>query len=430
MAVPVTQTRWFSELEGESTPFERVSSDEVEGRVLTVYRAQGSASAELAERVMRIFLSAHPELCPCFSIDRIHEEIANCPRIVINGRAICISENGYVPPSLRDRLSEGPTEHPVRCSMGHIFDLSRIHFWIERNGDHCPISPDHPIGTLQVDEGLAYKICLHHGNGRKRTREEAESHCQAERLSETLGQRQQVLTAEIETSRTSMAQAWVAIEREQRGQQIQLDYMTPPQPKVRLVSDLTKIVAKTTVYLGSKAVKKIAARVATTAAGQLVKQASRVAMFGIPFIGVLFGLGAGIYRFSHGEWILGAGEVLSGAASCLSLVPGVGTGLAMGAVILIDAAITACDTFELLSSNGDRRAIYANIGASYRVLGLDPNQNPTKEQVDTAYRTQIRLIHPDHAERELGATLCGSFVEYMCAISEAKKLVYQHNHWE
>ena len=271
---------------------------------------------------------------------------------------------------------------------------------------------------------------MYRESNRKRERQEEAVH-QIEERQRGLEQHQVVTDERIETEQRSATRARAAIGREQRSQQIQLEYMIlPPQQKVRLASDIIKIGAKAGVYVGSKAVKKIASKVATIATGQLVKQAPKIAMFGIPLVGVLFGLVAGIYRFSQGEWVLGAGEVLSGAVSCLSLVPGVGTGMAMGAVVLIDAAITACDAFELIPSRGDRPAIYANVGGSYQVLGLDPNQNPTRGQVDEAHRTQMNLFHMDHTEGEIGANFRGRPDEYVRVIDEARNLIYRHNHWE
>lgn len=93
-------------------------------------------------------------------------------------------------------------------------------------------------------------------------------------------------------------------------------------PKGKVAKASAKKAAKTAAKTGGK---KAAAKAAAKAGGKtLLKK--------IPGVGLLAGIAFAADRAMHGDWTGAAGEVLSGAASCL---PGVGTGVS----VAIDAGL-------------------------------------------------------------------------------------------
>lgn len=105
---------------------------------------------------------------------------------------------------------------------------------------------------------------------------------------------------------------------------------------------VTKTASKKVAKTAAKKVAKTASKkVAKTAAKKVVVKAAAKAggktlLKKIPGVGLLAGVVFAVDRATHGDWVGAAGEVASGAVSC---IPGVGT----GASVVIDAALMARD---------------------------------------------------------------------------------------
>ena len=431
MANQVNAYRWFQELEVPDSPYERKLSSRVGGQFVTKYEInipeKATASTEKAERIIRALLAAHSEFCACFQEDHLQEEIRTNLYVVINGNAVCFSQEPRVKRAeYRDCLSEGYAERPVRCTKGHLFDLSRLNFWVEKNRNRqCPISQNHPIGTLEVNEEVAEEI-----------RQYREQKKEKDERTAAAGQTINTLEEQVAAAREQVAAAQQtigALEEVQAEQGAQIaSLMLSRQQKINLAADAGKVFSKLAIYVVPKVIKKVAERIPTVAAGVIIKTVPRVAIYGIPIIGMLFGLAAGIYRFCKGQWVRGSGEILSGAVSCLSLVPAVGPGLAIGAVILIDAAIAAGDVYEVVAPMSGHPAVVADKRSLYRVLDLDPDTNPTKEQVDRAYQQQMQFGgHPDvHEASAPGSVYAQKSTAYAQLVNRTKARIYALNHWE
>ena len=205
MTEPITETRWFPEL---NDAFEEICSDKVFGRSITKYMLRTPASIEMAERVMRAFLAAHSELFPCFPVDRFREEIEAKPYVVINGNAVCLAEDCYIIPEIGDCLSGGLAERPVKCTEGHILDSSRIRFWIEKSGDHCPVPPEHALGPLQVDGEVVHEVLLYQSHEQKQRGQRREALCQSKKRWEELERNQDELEEKFKRTKQFSTRIW------------------------------------------------------------------------------------------------------------------------------------------------------------------------------------------------------------------------------
>ena len=428
MTEPIAEARWFPEL---NDSFEEICSDRVFGRSITKYALRTPASIEMTERVMRAFLAAHSELFSCFPVDRFREEIEAKPYVVINGNAVCLAEDCYIIPEVGDCLSGGLAERPVKCTEGHILDASRIRFWIERNGDHCPVPPEHALGPLQVDGEVMHEVLLYQSyeQGKRGRRREL---CQNRKRWEELERNQDELEERFERTKQFSMRKWkdLADTQTELGSQITIRVVAYQQEKeciagtARAVIDVAAGVG-TDLFWGT--VKKAAAVGFTL--GTRAASIPEISTYGLPLFSVVLSLKTGIYRFFEGRWMQVVGQVLSGAAGCVSLIPGVGTAVSFGAVILADVLGMAIDVHEIVTAKDRQNAIYADLRSLYRILGLDPDQNPTREQVDEAYRRQIELVRPRQL-RGSEVIPAGSITNPEQLISRIKDRIYQLNRWE
>ena len=101
-----------------------------------------------------------------------------------------------------------------------------------------------------------------------------------------------------------------------------------------LLERLTR--AKAEQEIAVKALESATVTAAKTAEKEAAKEAAEVAVKKVPGIGLLAGLGFGIFRAFHGDWSGAGMEVASGAAA---VIPAYGTAVSMG----IDAALLAKD---------------------------------------------------------------------------------------
>lgn len=92
--------------------------------------------------------------------------------------------------------------------------------------------------------------------------------------------------------------------------------------------------------MGIKLLEKIGLKGVVKGAGKGIGKAFAKK---IPFLGAVVGLGFGAQRALHGDWLGAAGEVASGFASLLHLIPGVGTVAALAISTGIDALLAIRD---------------------------------------------------------------------------------------
>jgi len=182
------------------------------------------------------------------------------------------------------------------------------------------------------------------------------------------------------------------------------------------------IVLKTVCVVVAKEVaKEVAEESGKKAAQQILKK--------IPIIGVAFGLTLGILRAVKGDhWSLVAGEVASGAASC---VPGWGTAVS----ISIDAAILVADVAKTIDASSATpapafRVQILNLNEAYACIGINYAEGigPTRDIVDRQYRLVAGQYHPDRAAG-LGQDMQTRYAQFMVCINAARTLIYQHRQW-
>ena len=148
---------------------------------------------------------------------------------------------------------------------------------------------------------------------------------------------------------------------------------------------------------------------------QVVRQAPKVAVFGIPVVGLGFGIGAGIYRLCKRQWAQASGEFLSGAASCLLFIPGLGVAVAISMSVLIDLSVASVDVYDALSK-ADRESVRF----ACQVLGIEFSPDLRKERVDEAFLRCTNALNPGTSGQNSGVTRDPN---------AAKSRIYGYFHW-
>ena len=249
---------------------------------------------------------------------------------------------------------------------------------------------------------------------------------------EELEQKQDELDAKIRRYGELSRRTWEELADRQAGMGVQttirlVAYQQEKECIAGTVKAVIDVAARVGIDLLVGTEKKAVAAGITL--GTRAASVPEISTYGLPLFSVALSLKDGIYYFRKGEWMRVVHQILSGTAGCVSLIPGAGTATSLGAVILTDVLGMAIDVYEIVAAKDRRNAIYADPRSLYRILGLDPDQNPTREQVDEAYRRQIELVRPRQL-RGSEVIPAGSITNPEQLISRIKDRIYQLNRWE
>jgi GH24 family phage-related lysozyme (muramidase) len=168
--------------------------------------------------------------------------------------------------------------------------------------------------------------------------------------------------------------------------------------------------------------KEIGFQVTKLFSVEAAKAASKAVAKGTPFVGLAIGVGACGYRCWKGQYTKGAGELASGFAS---FIPGIGGLIAFG----IDSIMVVHDIHECYGSL-DKKVISRGkltFEEACKALNIN-NKNPTKEEVDQAYRQATQRIHTDPIERE-GVDIVKRNDDLVIFLTECKNFLYSQKGW-
>lgn len=355
----------------------------------TVHRYQlaersSEAVAEAAKAVTAL-LSANPSLCPVFDSqpEILRQAVEQRSYLTINGRAVCLSAEPKAPEGasyIDAFFSEEIVREPVVCQENHYLEYSFVVHWAKRNGDNCP-GGDHRIGEIRVQPWAREGVNQYRQSQARERARDAQAEERFRHLEED------------------------AAVRELRMHHLETSIHSRVSRKVEIGGAFVKVVLKTTGPLTKVAFKEMS--VGTT----------KCLLKAFPIIGFFVGLGLGFYRATQGQWVLAAGEVVSGIAG--GFFPGVGTGVS----VLLDVAMAGYDLYktdEVIVCNPDLEKLHNTLG-----LRLAPDAPPTREEITRAHRQLSSLVHPDKMIE------FGDYTEAQCSdlqqlINNARDLLIQH----
>jgi hypothetical protein len=390
--------RWFQVLEIEPPTYNRLSSERLDGREITKYVLENLEEGTLDRAVglIQALLEHNPHLCPVFpvnSIEDVRARLQKNPYLTINGHAVCLSnERSANRRDYSDRyFTEGFLKHPVRCSQGHLFEQKRARSWAEQRGGSCPVDPAHSIGDLREIEELAREIVMFRGAERDRRSQD-----------EIIIQRQQVQAMEI-----LIHQNQAAAPRNIAPGEVGL-----------LISDGAKIA------VGVNVARKVAKTVTKKAATEGVKKGAKPLVKLVPGVSLAWGVSAGVYRLTQGQRWRAVGEVASGAAACF---PGMGTAISVG----LDIVIVGGDIHEAVSQENVQVDPHDALLRAYKLLGIETVQNPepSRDDVERAYRGQMHIIHPDSLQA-FGEAYVGQAHILAENVGAARDLIFAQRGWK
>ena len=396
------------------SPFEAYKQHTVAERTICKYLLSETSDDSLKKAASAInqLVKDNGHFCATFSLtrERIIALLRTKPYLVINGSAVSLTSvrdtESCSNPNFKDKyFTEALIKNPSRCPRGHSFERDLALIWKKQKGDVCPAGPTHTIGALAVDEDLKHDITAY--------RTAQESVQQRDREVADALQRQQLLNA---ASRLEIAQ---------------LQRQLPDLPSLKTqLPLLLAATGKVTIKLGGKTVcktgGKLAAKLFTqTATKAGAKAAGKTAAKAVPFIGLLIGLGLGLYRVHKGQYLAAVAEIASGA---VAMFPGPGT----AASVAIDLGLAGHDAhvaYAEASGNGSNEGVVDLLPLAYALIGIDLQQtpNPTKAEVDASYRESMRIVHPDGA---IDGAVQDDLTRATQLINEAKDTIYAINNWD
>ena len=367
------------------------------------------STTEGVEKALRTLLKKHTELCPFFSLERLREKINETPFLTITGRAVCLSRvSRPIDFQMDDNLSGEPVQTPFRCSRGHLFDRSTILFW---KSPLCPLPPDHALGTLDISRGSVQQNQLRRENTRGTQERLASAHLRAVNLELDELRREQAQTQELTLKNQVRERELMRILGIVTAHAHRSSSLTP-ELLGRLITDGTKVGAKGAVTTIPRLIATIASKFTTRAALQVARQAPKAVVFGIPGVGLVVGISMGIYRLCRRQWFQGTGEFLSGAASCLSFIPGLGSAAAIGLSVLIDAAVTAGDIYDAVAEDDQESVRFA-----CQMLGIEFTKELKKADVDAAFQKCKEALDSGTSEQSS---------DLLKDLEAAKKRIYKY----
>lgn len=179
----------------------------------------------------------------------------------------------------------------------------------------------------------------------------------------------------------------------------------------------TYTMAKIVTKIGGKEIIFSVVRLFST---EMAKTSSKICGKVLPFAGLGIGVFAGGYRLYKGQYLKAGIEVASGS---LSLIPVIGTIIS----VVIDALlglhdIYACDDSPVSVDHT------LTLEEAYKALTIE-SKDPTKEEVDQAYRSVIPELHSDIIKQSGNEKLIEDGDEITSFATACKEFIYSERGW-
>jgi hypothetical protein len=371
----------------------------------------------------------------------IRKEVEINPYLIIHGSAVSLAPTPGAPKDVSVKhidlyFSVGWLEEPVCCSKGHYMEKKRAQHWVTYLQDNkCPAG-DHPIGPIVVDEEHQYEVRNAKEAWDETVREKENSLDQTLQITQ-IAQQITTLAQELITYRDQETLLTTSLQK----LTISLQKITTSLQKAELI-DKSLIIGGAAVKLGGRSLcilasSNVASRFFNAATNNSLQPSldwiSDHTFTICCFTSVAFGM----YRLSKHmqgykkEKAKAFGEIASGMCN---FIPTWGVPLAM----VIEAGLLYKDykaptllseieesTAEPLNQNAAQETV--NLEDAYRVLKLDPASNPTKEQVEAAYKKLAPSMHPDHVENVSANKKI--YTMLMATLTEAKRVIFEQKNW-
>jgi hypothetical protein len=374
------------------------------------------ATARAAE-VIHTLLAENKNLKATFSLEQplIQTEIEENIYLIINDLAVCLATEQEAPADTPekyiDRISGTRIKVPTLCTQGHPLEWKRAAFWKDDNKFcPCPVG-SHLIGKLNVNQTLARTI------RQFRIAKEQE-------LKQT-----QALVLQTQLQLTEVTSLKQQIQRQK--QQIAVLQKIGNNQLFGVVTATSFAGLKTLAKLamtriGSKVTQTLFKEVTKLTVGNklLGKTAALAASKQLPFVSVGFGLGLGAWRIYKGQYWQAGVEVFSGVLA--TLVPVWGPVASMA----VDASLVALDVVNATHQKIEVEKQETDLNEAYAVLGINIKEtpNPTKAQIDHAFRLQALLVHPD-TKLFGGAYTKEQLTAMTQSLISCKERIYLENKW-
>ncbi|EFB40393.1 DnaJ domain-containing protein [Parachlamydia acanthamoebae] len=431
----------------ESTDFTTFQPISVQGR--KIYRFKFSANSDEIEKFTDIILNFLKEnkersetaFIPTFKVTRetLKNKFIKHPVqiLIFNAQTVSLTHKQHAPSDAQREIKDTfftntLLTNPVCCMQNHQFEKKRLEAWFENGGKNCPAgsaSGEHGIDTLEIDSQIKDMIISYHAEKKKK----------AEILSAQEKLKEKIDNYEVKNAELTTAVSKLSIDRLRQYQQ-SVDFKKELQLQKREINflrQLKNLDPWTIVGALSKVVVKVGGKHITISlckalAGILTKEGTKEAgkalgksiVKKIPFVSLAIGIALGCYRFYNGEWIRGVGEIVSGA---FAMIPIWGTAVSM----LIDISLVGTDMYEAMNQKDNRPpsspTVQIELKGAYEALGLE--DNPTKEDVDNAWKALSKELHPD-TSMDLGEHAIESFTELTTFLNVLKDFIYRERKWD
>ena len=355
-----------------------------------------------AATVITSLLKDNPQLCfvsrPS-SNETLQNKIRDCRYLIINGDALCLSNSNKAPIEINIMckdlfFSEAIIEEPVQCSKNRIFEKRYLEAWLEVKKNICPCS-NHKIDSIEVDSYLLEMI---------------KSIIETNKKQDQINRQTTAKIKQLEKNESIQTEKIKELEKEgsiQRAHTASLAALIKPSRTVELVGGSSKLTGKV-LFTGKKLLVSKVADIGLESAVHIG--------LNVPFICLVFGVILAGYRGydayktqNKAQYYKAVGELASGVASCF---PGIGTLIGIG----LDIGMACHDVYEMYNGNGD-------IKIAHQMLGLDYNQNVTKEEIDKAFRIVSKTTHPDLIKGEYNKE---AFHDMQVGVEESKRMLYKY----
>lgn len=411
----------------QDSPYRLVGkSKTIGGRIIERYLLDVSVEAASAKatQVVLLLLEQNQHLCPTFATDSqelLKRKLGSNVYLIVNGRAVSLSkEREADAASYKDRYFSGALlKEPVRCSHNHLFERKRAQIWASSMNNLCPVG-DHPIGNLEIDDELQDDIRQY----RQKMGDDQDKYKRLTQVNEGLIKKVKEKKEIIKNFQQLLILKDAELEQNQNAQQQQKNFIrgirnTDPW---MMGSSGGKLLIKAG---GKKVVITLAKFLATTGSKESGKIVGKSIAKTIPFLSLFLGIGLAIYRSTQGQYGRAFAELVSGGAAC---VPVYGTAIS----ISLDIGIGGYDVYEADTARKTEfiPTVKMDLKLAYQVLEIDLEQNadPTKEEVNRAWKKMARRWHPDKAsEATYEQEQLGQFSEL---VNIAKETIYKQRGWD
>jgi hypothetical protein len=404
-----------------NSPYVFIGAKEFFNRPIEYYlfNNQFPQATARAAQVIHTLLAENKNLKATFSLEQplIQTEIEENIYLIINDHAVSLATEQEAPADTPekyiDKISGTRIKVPTLCTQGHPLEWKRAAFL---KGDNkacpCPVGP-HLIGNLRKAQTLEHEIRQF-----RKTKEQEQNQTQA------LVHQTQLQLTEITAYKQQIQQQKQQIAVLQKIGNKQL-FGVVTATGLAATKGLVKVAM---TQIGAKVTQTIFKETAKHLFGNAAKATGKTAALAVgkqlPFVSVGVGLGLGVWRIYNRQYWQAGVEVFSGVLA--TLVPVWGPVASMA----LDTGLAALDVVDATHQKIEVEKEETDLNEAYAVLGINIQEtpNPTKAQIDQAFRLQALLVHPD-TKIFGGAYTKEQLTAMTQSLISCKERIYQANKW-